>query len=88
MARKDAEFLTLESGPVFKKSEKAGVRISLVSISGKEMLDVRQVYRTDVEEEWLPTPKGFTLPLGKSAKVLKKFAKFAEEIEANADQDA
>ena len=79
MAKKNrAEFKTLEKGPMFKKSEGSGVRISIISIDGEEMIDIRQFYKTKSSAEWLPTSKGFTLPLEKSSKVLKKFLAFVK----------
>lgn len=78
--KKKVEFEIIEEGPIYKKTESAGVRINLMSIGGQEMIDIRQVYRTRDADDWLPSAKGFTLPPDKAAKVLKAFLKFVKEL--------
>lgn len=81
MAKKEVEFKTVVEGYVSKKSESTGVRISVVSIDGKEAIDLRQVYKKKDSEEWLHTSKGFTLPLETAQKTLKRFLKFVASLE-------
>lgn len=84
MARKkDAEIITVVKGPLVKKSESAAVRMSVISIDGVEMFDIRQYYRTRDSKEWLPTGKGFTMPLDETTvKAFSRFRKFVKiEVE-------
>jgi len=78
-AKREAVFETIVKGPLIKKSEGSAVRMSLISIDGQEMMDIRQFYRTKGTKTWLPTGKGFTLPLEKTVSALTKFRRFAKE---------
>jgi hypothetical protein len=82
--KKEAEFKTLSTGPVFKKTNSTGIRISELSIDGEVVIDIRQVYRKGEDGEWLPTGKGYTLPVEKAEKVLRRFADFAKTVASNA----
>lgn len=82
MARKEPVFETVNSGPLIKKTEGCAVRMSLITIDGVERIDLREFYRTKDSTEWKPTGKGFTLLVSLATKVLKKFYKFSQELEA------
>lgn len=76
--KKEPVFETVTLGPLIKKTENSAVRMSIVSIDGTEMMDFRQFYRTRDSKEWLPTGKGFTLPLEATVKATIKWRKFAK----------
>ncbi len=78
MSKKESVFETVVKGPLVKKSEGAAVRMSIISIDGVEMMDFRQFYKTKGGSDWLPTGKGFTMPLDMTIKALAKWRKFAK----------
>jgi hypothetical protein len=84
---KEAAIKVLAEGPTFKKSEGTGIQLSLITVAGDPCFSVRQVYRPRGSDEWMPTSKGFTLPPDKTVKVLKKFAKAAEQILADIEAE-
>jgi hypothetical protein len=84
MAKREAVFETVVKGPLIKKSEGSAIRMSIISIDGVEMTDIRQFYKTKGGSEWLPTGKGFTLPLDSTLSTLSKWRKFAKsELEGS-----
>lgn len=64
------------------------IEIGIEEYRGREFLNVRKFYFDEKSGEYKPTPKGITIPIEKSAKVLKKLRRFAEYCESKAVEDS
>ncbi len=75
----DTEFLTVKKGPLVIKNDSGAIRMSIITVDGRPMYDFRQFYRPRGSNDWLPTGKGFTVPLNLGLKATSLFKKFAKE---------
>lgn len=80
MAEKET-FKLVQAGPTISKTDSLQVQINLVSINGKEMLDIRQYYVDKESGEWKPTPKGVPIPKDKLNKFMRRLTRFVEQLE-------
>ena len=63
-----------------KKSAAESLRVQLVERNGKLKIDMRQYFRPDEDQDWLPTKKGITIDVGAWPDFKKVLERLDKEI--------